>query len=422
MTTTAPASADPSPVPDADAPRTPTPVPSRSNASWRAIRLVAGREVRASVQKRSYWIGVAITLAIVLAVSILPGILGGDGTTTRDVGLVGASRELRAPLEAIDRADPDLRLRIRTFETDDAARAAARDGDVDAAVVGDRIVVKDDVPDSLAAILDRSARAAQVNRGVADGAIDEDVAEGLASPSVLRVEALDPTDDDEQARRAMATFGMFLLFAQIFSFGYAVAGGIVEEKSSRVVEVLLAKVRPSELLTGKILGTWVLTTAQMVAFAVIGVVGASATGSLDLPPGWPGVIATLFLWYLVAYLFFACVFAICGALAASPEEMQSTTMPAMFLVMIGYFAAFAAIGDPSGTVAVVASFFPSSAPMVMPLRAAVGEVPGWQVALSVAITLGIGALLVPVAGRIYRGSVLQTRQTKLGAAWRSARS
>lgn len=413
MTTTAS-----SPTESAD---TPTPVPGRSSASWRAIRLVAGREVRASIQKRSYWVGVAITLAIVLAVSILPGLLRDDGVTTREVGLVGATADLRAPLEAIDRADPDLRIDIRTFDDDDAAQRAARQGDVDAAVVGDRILVEDDIADSLAAILDQAARAAQVNQGVTDGAIDEGVAERLASPQVLRVEALDPTDDDEQARRAMATFGMFLLFAQIFSFGYAVAGGIVEEKSSRVVEVLLAKVRPSELLTGKILGTWLLTTAQMVAFAAIGVIGASATGSLDLPPGWPGVVATLFLWYLVAYLFFACVFAICGALAASPEEMQSTTMPAMFLVMIGYFAAFSAISDPGSTVAVVTSFFPASAPMVMPLRAAVGDVPGWQVALSVAITLGVGALLMPVAGRIYRGSVLQTRQTKLGAAWRAAR-
>lgn len=389
--------------------------------SYRSVRLVAEREVRASLQKRSFWIGSIITLLIVVAVSVLPGIFSDDDATTREVGLTEETADLRAPLEAIDESDPDLEVEITAFDDEGAARRAARDGDVDASVVGDRILVKDDASPELVALLDQAARAAQVQAGVDDGAIEEDVAAELAAPQVLRVQALDPDDEAEQARQAMAVFGIFLLLAQIFAFGYAVAGGIVEEKSSRVVEVLLAKVRPGELLTGKILGIWVLTTAQMIAYAIVGVAGATLSGSLDLPPGWFGVVAVLLLWYVVAYLFYACVFAICGALAASPEELQSSSTPATILIMVGYGAAIAALSTPDGTLAVVASFFPSSAPLVMPLRAALGSAAGWEVALSVAITLGFGALLVPVAGRIYRGSVLQTRQTKLGAAWRSAK-
>lgn len=386
------------------------------------IRLVAAREVRASLQKRSFWIGSIITLLIVIGISVIPGLLSDDAATNRHVGVTGASEDLRGPLRAIDRSDPDLRIEITSFDDEDAARRAALDGDVDAAVVGDRILVEDDAPGDLVALLDQAARTARVEAGVADGAIDEDVATELAAPQVLRVQALDPEDADEQARQAMTIFGIFLLLAQIFAFGYAVAGGIVEEKSSRVVEVLLAKVRPGELLAGKIVGIWLLTSAQMVAYAIVGVAGATLSGSLDLPPGWSGVVGVLLLWYVVAYLFYACVFAICGALAASPEELQSSSTPATILIMVGYGAAVATLSNPDSTISVVASFFPSSAPLVMPLRAALGSAAGWEVALSVAITLGVGALLVPVAGRIYRGSVLQTRQTKLGAAWRSARS
>lgn len=415
MTTT-----DASPTTGSDsAPVDPRPGRRRSPGT---IRLVAAREVRASLQKRSFWIGSIITLLIVIGISVIPGLLSDDATTNRHVGVTGASEDLRGPLQAIDRSDPDLRIEITTFDDEDAARRAARDGDVDAAVVGDRILVEDDAPAELVALLDQAARTARVEAGVADGAIDEGVATELAAPQVLQVQALDPEDADEQARQAMTIFGIFLLLAQIFAFGYAVAGGIVEEKSSRVVEVLLAKVRPGELLAGKIVGIWLLTSAQMVAYAVVGVAGATLSGSLDLPPGWLGVVGVLLLWYVVAYLFYACVFAICGALAASPEELQSSSTPATILIMVGYGAAVATLSNPDSTISVVASFFPSSAPLVMPLRAALGSAAGWEVALSVAITLGVGALLVPVAGRIYRGSVLQTRQTKLGAAWRSARS
>ncbi|CAN5798892.1 ABC transporter permease [soil metagenome] len=393
----------------------------RSRLDAGAVRLMAGREVRASLQKRSFWIGASITFAIVLAVAILPGLLGGSDTTDRSVGLVADSRGLRGPLEAIDRADPDLRLRIRSYDSASSAQRAARDGTVDASVVGDRIYVEDDAPDALVAILDQSARVARVEAGVADGSVEPGIARELASPRVLTVKALDPTDSAQSARQAMTVFGIFLLFAQVFSFGYAVSGGIVEEKSSRVVEVLLAKLRPGELLAGKILGIWLLTSAQMLVFAAVGLGASTLSGTLDLPPGWPGVVASLLLWYVVAYLFYACLFAICGALAASPEELQSTSTPATIVLMVGYGTAFAAISDPDGAVARVASFFPSTAPLVMPIRSAMGSASVWEAGLAIVITLATGALLVPVAGRIYRGSVLQTRQTKLRAAWRSAR-
>ncbi len=412
---------------------TPSPAPSEGArpssadragqlSSFRTVRLVAGREVRSSIHKKSFWVGAAITLAIVLGVSILPGVLSNDGTTTRTVGVTGSSVELEEPLAAIDEADPDVRIEVTTYDSEAQARAAAEDGDVDASVVDDRILVEEDASPELVAVLDQAARTAQVLAGVDDGTIDEAVAERLASPQVLQVQALDPTDDDEQGRQAMAIFGMFLLFGQIFAFGYAVAGGIVEEKSSRVVEVLLAKVRPGELLSGKILGIWVLTTAQMLVFATVGLVCSSLSGTLDLPAGWPGVVAQLLLWYVVAYLFYACVFAICGALASTPEELQSSSTPATILLMVGYAAAFAAINDPDGVAAVAASYFPSSAPLVMPLRSATGSAGVAEVVLSIAVTLGVGALLVPIAGRIYRGSVLQTRQTKIGKAWRSAKA
>lgn len=387
------------------------------------VRLVAGREIRSLLQKRSFWVGASVTLLIVLAISILPGVLAGDDTTTRTIGLTGETESLAAPLEAADAADDDLVIEIETYANEARTRAAVTDGTLDAAVVGDDLFVEEDDPSpELVALLDGAARIARVDDAIAAGQVEATTAAALTAPQVLTVQALDPADDAERTRQAMTIFGIFLLFAQIFTFGFTVAGGIVEEKSSRVVEILLSKVRATELLTGKILGVLVVTTAQLATFAVVGLGAATLAGTIDLPPGWPGVVALVFGWYLVAYLFFATVFAIAGSLAASPEELQSSVTPVTMLVMIGYGAAVVALNDPNGPVARAASFFPSSAPLVMPLRMVAGDVGAAEIALSVAVTIAIGALLVPVAARVYRGSVLKTRRTGLRDAWRAARA
>lgn len=393
----------------------------RDRTRTRPVRLVAGREIRASFQKRSFWVGAGLTLAIVLAIAVIPGLLDdGDDVTERSVGLTGPSVALEAPLVAVDEASDDLAFEVTTYDDASDATTAARDGDVDAAVVDGTILVQESAPDDLVAILDQAARSAQVAAGVEDGLVDADLAADLAAPQVLVLEALEPVDDDENARRAMVVLGMFLIFFQIFSFGYAVAGGIVEEKSSRVVEVLLSKVRPGQLLAGKLVGIWLVTTAQMLVYATVGLTAATLSGTLDLPPGWAGVVALVLAWYVVAYVFFACVFAICGALAASSEELQSTMTPATILVMVGYFLAIVAMADPNGTAAVIGSFVPATAPLVMPIRSVLGDTAAWEVVVSIGLTLAVGLALIPIAGRIYKGSVLTTRQTKVLAAWRSA--
>lgn len=108
---------------------------ARSPVSRRAVRLVAEREVRASMQKRSFWIGAAITLAIVLAIAILPGVLDDDSATTRTVALGPDRVELEAPLAAIDDATEDLTIEISTFEDAGGARSVAAEGEVDAALI-----------------------------------------------------------------------------------------------------------------------------------------------------------------------------------------------------------------------------------------------------------------------------------------------
>lgn len=386
----------------------------------RPVLLIAERELVATVQKRSWWVGFGSTLAIVLAVAVLPGLLAGDDVTTFEVGVVGET-QLATALEGWAAAAEDVEVEITAFDREEAARDAVIDGDVAAAVAGDRVLARDGVDPQLLAALDQAARTATVEQGLAEGDISTSLADDLVTPQVLVVEPIDPLDEEETARQIMTVAGVFIIFVQIFGFGYAVAGGIVEEKSSRVVEVLLGKVRPHQLLAGKLVGVWLLTTAQMIVITVVGLGSATVAGTLELPPGWLGVVGIVFLWYALAYIFYAGVFAICGALAASAEELQSTMTPATLLVMSAYAAGFVALNDPDGLVATVTSLVPATAPLVMPLRIVFVDVPLVEVVSAVVLALAASVAAVLLAGRIYRGSALKSRQSGLREAWRAAR-
>jgi ABC-2 type transport system permease protein len=196
---------------------------------------------------------------------------------------------------------------------------------------------------------------------------------------------------------------------QLFGFGYWVASGIVEEKSSRVVEILLAKAGPRPLLAGKVLGIGILGLAQLVLFVVVGLGLATALGSVDLPSGTGRTAVELVAWFLLGYAVYACLFAMGGAIASRAEELQNSTGPISLVAMGGFFAAVATSGDPEGLIARIATYVPVAAPMVLPIRSAAGALPLWEAALSVVLVLLSTVLMVRLTARIYAGGVLFTR-------------
>lgn len=159
----------------------------------------------------------------------------------------------------------------------------------------------------------------------------------------------------------------------------------------------------------------------MLSIAV-GLGAAVAAGSIELPPGWGIAAAQILAWFVLAFAFYACAFAMAGALASRQEDMQNTVTPITYVLFAVFALGFLAAGDPDGALATVASFVPASAPLVMPIRTAAGAAPIWQVALSVGLTLAATAAVVAAAARVYGGAALRTRgQLKLSEAWRAAR-
>jgi ABC-2 type transport system permease protein len=197
---------------------------------------------------------------------------------------------------------------------------------------------------------------------------------------------------------------------------------VVEEKSSRVVELLLSRLRPQELLAGKVLGI------GMVGLAQFAVVAGSALAALALshdtvaPMTTPGTIGWTVFWFVLGYGFYAVLYATAGSLVSRQEDTQSIQLPVTGMLLVAYFLAFAATESPDSAAAVVGSLFPPTAPMVMIVRIAHGGVPWWQIVLSVGLMVITIYGMVLLAGRIYAGAVLRIGpRLRLREAWQGAR-
>jgi ABC-2 type transport system permease protein len=362
-----------------------------------AVRLVARREVVERVRERSFIVSTAITVVIIVLVIGLSALFGGDKGW--DVGATDPA--------GLDVAQTAARVTIGTDSpvhvhrvAPGAARAQLEDGTLDAVVGRDTIRTKGKPDAQLVALLQ--------------------AAHGSASaPPPLRVATLEPVDSRADEEAGIAFLVGLLLYGQLLTYGFWVASGVVEEKASRVIEVVLSAVRPRQLLTGKVIGLGLLALGHLCAIGVVGLLVGAAAGAIDLTGSLVGAAALAILWFVAGYAFYSCLFACAGALVPRQEELQSTTMPLTLLILVSFFLSFAVNDNPDGTLAHVTAFLPMTAPLTMPGRIITGDAPAWEVVASYAITLAAAAALIPLAARIYEGGVLRTGSAvKLRDAWR----
>ena len=386
------------------------------------ILLVMRRELGERIREKSFLVSTIISVAIIGVVALLPSFLG-DGPDEVTVGAVGDDpRAVATALEETTKSSDELRVEARNFESEEQARRAVEGGDIDAALIGaTSVVVDEELSPELRAVLQTTAQQAQVLDAFADAGVDSEQSSRALEPARIDVEAINPPSPHRDDRRTVATIGAFLLFGQIFGYGFWVSMGVVEEKSSRVVEVLLSKIRPSQLLAGKVIGIGILGLVQLAAIAAFGITIALITDVIEIPPGTVGTIGLVFLYFIIGYAFYSCSFAVAGAIVSRQEELQSTTAPLSLMLYASFFLAFFALNNPDSVMAQVASYVPASAPLTMPQRVAYGSASGLEAALSIALSLAVTALLIPLAARLYSGAILRMGgQVKLKEAWRQA--
>lgn len=381
-------------------------------------RLVARRELRSRLRDRSFLVSTGITLLIVVAVAVVPAALG-LGQTKFSVAFAPAAAPLAAPSEALAQ-QLDVGLRVEDAPAD--PKQAVRDGDLDAFVTADRIVVHRELDPQLRTILQTAARQAATQRQLAADGLSAAQIAALAQLPTPTVDPLQPKDPKADTRRGIATVGAFVLYGQLLGYGFWVALGVVEEKSSRVVEVLLATVRPRALLTGKVLGVGALGLVQLLAVAVVGLVAGSVSGAIDLTADAVYPVALVLAWFVLGYAFYACAFAAAAARVSRQEDLNSVTTPMTMLVLVSFLATFYVSSSPDSTGARVLAVVPPFSALVNPVRIAGGDASWWELPLAVLLMLGAVVGLVVVGARLYEGAVLRMGGTvSLRDAWRGRR-
>ena len=381
--------------------------------------LVVRREIRERLREKAFAVSTGINIVIIVAVVVIASLVGGDGESYT----VGYSTETeRAVVETAAAAGRGVDVTIEARSVDGQADALLKDGSLDAVVTGDQIRSNEEPDDQLVTLLQAANGQVRAVDSLEQAGVSPEEAQRALQPPPLQVSTIEPADEDD-GKAGVAFFAVLILYGQLLTYGYWVAAGVVEEKASRVVEVILSTIRPKNLLAGKVIGIGLLGLGNLLLTVGIGLAVAQLTGAIEVDAAVIGAAALALAWFVVGYAFYACAFACAGALVPRQEELQSTMTPLTLIILVAFFVAFAVLENPDGTLAHVTAFIPMTAPMTMPPRIVTGDAATWEIVASLAVTIGASIALIPLAARIYEGGILRTGSSlKLREAWRAGRA
>lgn len=372
----------------------------------RAVRLVAKRELNARLRTRSFVVSTAVMLLLLLGYITLQVFLAADRETTK-VALVGQAQGIATQLENTDR-----RFTIVLVQSESDGLTQVRDGDVDALVSGSaarpRVVVKSTVDSKLRATLDGIAQQQVLDAQLYSANLDPAAVHQAVSATHADVQALEPPDPQAGTKLATGIVVAILLYVSIMTYGMFVAQGVVEEKSSRVVELLLATVRPVHLLLGKVIGLGLVGLAQLAILAVAGLVAGGVSGVFSISSVAVGTLGWGLVWYLLGFLLYAMLYGAAGALVSRQEDTQAVVAPVNIALVIGFVAGIDLLTQsPHSAATRIVSLIPLLSPILMPARIALGTVDPWEIALSLILTVALIALVTWAGARVYGNGVLR---------------
>lgn len=386
----------------------------RSDLSARdAVRLIATREFTTRVRSKTY-LGVTLVLAVlVVCVSFAVDLTQSHGGGSTTIGLTPAGASLRAPLQAT--ADSfGTTVDIVQVPDQTAGEQGVRSGSLDVLVLLDGTqvtgVVQRSLDSSMSSALTILAGKVVLDQQVSRLGGDPTTVEQAVGAAQLHVTALLPPKTYKSQNLILGVAVGILIYLSLLTAGQAVAQGVVEEKSSRVVELLLAAVRPWQLMAAKVLGIGLLGLLQVVIIGGAGLGSALWTGDLHLSiAAATGTIVWLVVWFLLGFTAYSLAFAAAAALVSRQEDAQSVVLPVMMFLIAGYVIGISVLpSNPGSGLVAVLSLIPLFAPTLMPMRLAMGNVPAWEAVLSVVLVAALIPGLVSLAGRIYRNAVVRS--------------
>ena len=384
-------------------------------------RLVARRDFWVRIRERSFLISTLINIAVISILVLARASSAAGSGPSFGLGYVGSPSIATGASKLGHDAQPPIPIEVHAYSDQATANAALRDGSVDAVVVGNELIGFTDIPDVLSSLVQASARNAAVTALLDRHRVPQSERDAANDPTPLTLAVLQPTPPHRSENAAVAFVGVLLLYGQLFGYGIWVASGVIEEKASRVVEMLLSAIRPKQLLLGKIVGIGMLGLAQLVVISSFAIGLAFATNAIDVSPSAFGAAGLVIGWFILGFAFYATLFAAAGSLVTRMEELQNVIVPINLTILVSFFISIGALQDPNGRLQVIASILPTSSALAMPVRIVLGAAPAWQIAAALVALVGSTVLLVPFAARLYSGAVLRTRgRVRIREAWRSA--
>ncbi len=379
---------------------------------WQGTWLVATRSMLEQFRSRAFKVVTGILLLVSIGAVTVPQVVGEDETTytLATVGKVPAA--LAAALESAESAG-DFSVEFEASDDRAAVRQAVQDGDATAGLAGNTLFTSEQTDGTFPVLVAQSVMSLETaSRLVEAGLTPDEVArvQSVRPPEQVPVSAV---EDEDRAGVGFAV-GIILYLALTFA-GNVIATTVAMEKSTRISEVLLAVLRPSQALVGTVLAVGVVTLTQLLVLSAPLAVAVQVTDAVGLPAVAAGDLALAVVWFVLGFALYAFLFAASAALVDKITEASSAVVPVMTVLIVAYVLAVTVVAnDPGSVLSVLTSIFPFSAPVAMPIRWASGEVPVYQLLLAMALTAGTALLLVRLAAAMYGRALLITgRRAKL---------
>ena len=376
------------------------------NRRWlRLTAIVAEREIRQRVRSRAFTVSTIVLLLVVGAAVTIPDILA-NHAKPQQVGIVGG--QAAALTEIVKEAGHLTGTDVTVVPEPSlaAAEAALRDGTLDVALVDNTEVLVKQVslasgsggglPSAIADVAGLSRLLGQLPPGAAARGVTLPI-RGLTPPSA------------SLTRRLTGLFTVVLVWVLISAYGSQIAMGVGEEKSNRIVEVILASVRTLQLLVGKVSGIGVLALVQAALMVATFLGLGAAVGSSLVHGAAPGIVITGAVFLVLGYAFYCTAFAAAGSLVSRQSDVGTVILPVQIPLIIAYALSYTVIyANGASTFYRVLGFLPPTAPVAMPVLYAAGDVPGWQAAISDVLVAAGTVWMARIAATIYGRSILRT--------------
>ncbi len=405
--------------------------------NWKKTFAIVRREYVERVRTKAFWIGTLVIPALFLAyigVSVATARKAGGERKLAVVDVRGdlyetlakdiAAREAEQKKEA-QGPYPHWTLERRAVtgslaETKDALNRDIREKKIHAFVIldpaelqaGNAEYYSTTVSEFIAmGVLERSINRTLQRQKIAARGFPPDLAAELEARVDLK--AFKVTEKGVEEERGAGIFAaiifLTILYATMFMYGYQVMRGVLEEKTNRIVEIVVASVRPTELMIGKIIGIGLVGLTQYFVWSLVamnlslpGIASIVASGSEGVPRIPLSMVGFFILYFLLGYFLYASVYTAIAAPFNSDQEAQQLAMIPMVLIISGMAVLNGVLANPSGGLAVFFSIFPFTSPLIMFLRTAISEVPAWQILVSVAASILTTIAIAWFAGRVYR--------------------